>query len=62
MFTCWMKGFELMIIDFTFAEAFFTNLFYQRIKSLEPTRDSHTRDFLIGFIVDKNILKPPDWV
>ena len=33
----------------------FTNLHYQRIESLEPARDSHTRAFLIGFIVDGNI-------
>ena len=36
----------------------FTNLFYQRIESLEPARDSHTRAFLIGFIVDKNVINP----
>ena len=36
----------------------FTILHYQRIESLEPARDSHTRAFLIGFIVDKNVINP----
>ena len=40
----------------------FTNLPDDSNESLEPARDSHTRDFLIGFIVDKNIIKPHDWV